>query len=178
MILFITFNDSCMHKSTQTLICWLAKHLLISLSFMRKSQHIHLQLLHSFPQVTFMALGVCIVSISMQLIHGEKAHLRMIRTFTHKNVKYPCALVHWFLCMSESVDSSTGMWVVEYKVTNDGRPVASVIHLNTVIQEAHLLPVFKEGFVSKSLSFTDTLDKFQMYYVNKILDHHAFEIAF
>src|SRR5882724_1270935 len=31
-----------------------------------------------FSQVTFMALGVCIVSISMQLIHGERAHLSMI----------------------------------------------------------------------------------------------------
>src|SRR5882724_3609706 len=78
LILFITFNYSCMHKSTRSLICWLAKHLPISLSLMRKSQHIHLQLLHSFPQVTFLALGVCIVSVSMQLIHGEKAHLSMI----------------------------------------------------------------------------------------------------
>jgi len=77
LILFITFNDSCMHKSTWTLICQLAKHPQISLSLMRKSQCIHLQLLCSFPQVTFLALGVCVVSISMQ-IHGEKAHLGMI----------------------------------------------------------------------------------------------------
>src|SRR5882724_2448370 len=67
-----------MHKSTQTLICQLAKHPPISLSSMRKSQHIHVQLLCSFPQVTFLALGVCVVSVSMQLIHGEKAHLGMI----------------------------------------------------------------------------------------------------
>src|SRR5882724_4848779 len=67
-----------MHKSTWTLICRLAKHPLISLSSMRKSLRIHLQLLHSFPQVTFLELGVCIVSVSMQLIHGEKAHLSMI----------------------------------------------------------------------------------------------------
>src|SRR5882724_12940088 len=78
LILFITFNNSCMHKSTRTLICQLAKHLLISLSSMGKSLCIHLQLLCSFPQVTFLALGVCVVSISMQLIHGEKAHLSMI----------------------------------------------------------------------------------------------------
>jgi len=77
----------------------------------------------------------------MQLIHGEKDHLSMIASlwrtdidslgilgldiahvwlffsFTHNNVKYFCALVHWFSHMSESVDSSTGMWVVERKVT-------------------------------------------------------------
>src|SRR5882724_1960969 len=67
-----------MHKRTRTLICQLAKHLPVSLSSTRKSLHIHLQLLRSFGQVTFLALGVCIVSISMQLIHGEKAHLGMI----------------------------------------------------------------------------------------------------
>jgi len=66
------------------------------------------------------------------------------------------------------------MWVVECEVTNDGRPITSVIHLDTIIQAAHLHPVFKEGFVSKYLSFTDPLDKFQMFYVNKFVDHHAF----
>src|SRR5882724_10316523 len=106
------------------------------------------------------------------------AHVQLLFSFTHNNVKYFCALVHWFSCMSESVDSSTGMWVVEHEVTNDGRPIASVIHLDTIFRAAHLLPVFKEGFVSKYLSCTDTLDKFQMFYVNKFVDHHAFEIAF
>jgi len=60
------------------LVCQLAKHLPISLSSTRKSQHIHLQLLCSFPQVTFLELGVCIVSIPVQLIHGEKAYLIII----------------------------------------------------------------------------------------------------
>ena len=78
LILFITSNYSCMHKSTQTLICHLAKHASIFLHLTRKLQCIPLQLLHSFPQVTFLMLGVCIVSVSVQLIHGEKAHLSMI----------------------------------------------------------------------------------------------------
>ena len=106
------------------------------------------------------------------------AHVQLFFSFTHNNFKYFCALMLWFSHMSESVHSSTGMWVVEHKVTNDGRPVTSVIHLDTMIRAAHLLPVFKEDFVSKSLSFTDTLDKFQMFYANKFVDHHAFDIAF
>ena len=61
------------------------------------------------------------------------ARVQLFFSFTHNNVKYFCALVHWVSCMSESVDSCTGMWVVEREVTNDGRPVASVIHLNTII---------------------------------------------
>ena len=61
------------------------------------------------------------------------ACVQLFFAFTHNNAKYSCTLVHWFSHMSESVDSSTGMWVVECEVTNDGRPITSVIHLNTII---------------------------------------------
>jgi hypothetical protein len=72
------------------------------------------------------------------------------------------------------------MWVVEPDVTDDGASLTSVIHLGTIIQAAHLLPVFKNEpeLVSRDLFFSDTLDKFQKFYVNKYIDHHAFEIAF
>jgi hypothetical protein len=43
---------------------------------------------------------------------------------------------------------------------------------------SHLLPVFGEGRISKTLLFTDTLNTFTRFYVNKYADHHAFEIAF
>src|SRR5882724_3097297 len=108
-----------MHKSTWTLICWLAKHLLISLSLMRKSQHIHVQLLCSFPQVTFLELGVCVVSVhavdswrkgppwhdcifvetdlnSPGILGLDIACVWLFFSFTHNNVKHFCALVHWF----------------------------------------------------------------------------------
>ena len=65
----------------------------------------------------------------------------------------------------------------EPDVMEDGTTI-SVIHLDTIVQAAHLLPVFKKEIVSRDLSFSDTLDKFQLFYVNKFIDHHAFEIAF
>jgi hypothetical protein len=70
------------------------------------------------------------------------------------------------------------MWVVEPDSADDGSPFATVIHLDTVIRAAHLLPIFGAGFVSKTLTFADTLDAFRTFYVNKYVDHHAFEIAF
>jgi hypothetical protein len=70
------------------------------------------------------------------------------------------------------------MWVVNPDSLEDGEPYASVIHLDTILRAAHLLPVFKEGFVSRTLTFSDTLDEFRAFYVNKYVDHHAFEIAF
>jgi len=41
-----------------------------------------------------------------------------------------------------------------------------------------LLPVFGGEHVSEILLFTDTLNTFTRFYVNKYTDHHAFEIAF
>src|SRR6266481_6514511 len=93
LISFIAFNDSCMHKSTWTLICWLAKHQPIFLCWTRKLWCICLQLLPSFPQVTFPALGVCVVSISMQLIHGEKVHLSTIASLWRLTQIHPECLV-------------------------------------------------------------------------------------
>lgn len=106
------------------------------------------------------------------------ARIRLFFSFTYNGTSYPCALVHWFSCVDELPESDTGMWVVEPEFADDGRPFASVIHLDTIVRAAHLLPVFGEGFVSKTLSFTDTLDKFSTFYVNKYVDHHAFETAF
>jgi hypothetical protein len=47
-----------------------------------------------------------------------------------------------------------------------------------VVRAAHLLPVFGRERVSTTLSFTDTLDAFTRFYVNRFVDHHAFEIVF
>lgn len=106
------------------------------------------------------------------------ARVHLFFLFKFNNVKYPCALVQWFSCIGQSADPGTGMWVVEPDVTDDGAPITSVIHLDTVVRAAHLLPVFKEEFVSRDLLFSDTLNEFKSFYVNKFVDHHAFEIAF
>ena len=106
------------------------------------------------------------------------ARVRLFFSFTFHGTKYPCALVHWFSRAGESADRGTGMWVVNPDSLEDGEPYASVIHLDTILRAAHLLPVFKEGFVSRTLTFSDTLDEFRAFYVNKYVDHHAFEIAF
>lgn len=99
-------------------------------------------------------------------------------SFTFNGIKYLCALMHWFLCVVKSADNSMGMWVVEPDTLENGSPQASIIHLDTIVHATHLLPVYKEVFVSRSLSFSDTLHEFQIFYVNKYVDHHAFKIAF
>lgn len=107
----------------------------------------------------------------------EVARVRLFFSFTHENVEYSCALVHWFSRVDDS-DNCTGMWVVEPDTYEDGRLFTSIIHLDTIVRASHLLPVFGQEHVSKTLLFTDTLDTFTRFYVNKYIDHHAFEIAF
>ena len=108
----------------------------------------------------------------------EIARVRLFFSFSHDGVDYPSALVHWFSRVGDLPDEHTGMWVVEPDVLDNGGPFMSIIHLDTILRASHLLPVFGQGRVSKTLQFTDTLDTFTRFYVNKYIDHHAFEIAF
>jgi hypothetical protein len=105
----------------------------------------------------------------------DVAHVRLFFSFTYEGMKYPCALAHWFLHVGESPDENTGMWVVEPDVLDDGTHHAAVIHLDSIFHAAHLIAIYGEEFVLNYLSFTDSLDAFHVYYVNKYIDHHAFK---
>jgi hypothetical protein len=113
---------------------------------------------------------------SMEGMRGlDVARVQPFFSFSHDGVDYPCVLVRWFLHVGDAPDDHIGMWVVE---PDDYESPPSIIHLDTVVRAAHLLPVFGPERVSRTLSFTDTLDTFTRFYVNKFADHHAFEIAF
>ena len=70
------------------------------------------------------------------------------------------------------------MWIVKPDLAKDGTHNASVIHIDTIFRAAHIMPVYGNDPVPRHLSFTQSLDTFNSYYVNKYIDHHAFEIAF
>jgi len=103
------------------------------------------------------------------------ARVRLFFSFSHDGVKYSCALVHWFSRVGDSPDDHTGMWVVH---PDDAGSPPSIIDLDTIVRAAHLLPVFGPERVSTTLSFTDTLNRFTRFYVNKFADHHTFETVF
>jgi len=108
----------------------------------------------------------------------DVARVRLFFSFSHDGIEYPCALVHWFSRVGDLPDDHTGLWVVEPDTSGNGEAFASIIHLDAIVRASHLIPVFGPRHVSRTLSFTDTLDKFTSFYVNKYIDHHAFEIAF
>ncbi|KAN0093227.1 hypothetical protein V8E55_004011 [Tylopilus felleus] len=89
-------------------------------------------------------------------------------SFIHTNGQtFPCALVHWFDRLGEDPDDLTGMWMVTTSYHKDGSKNLSVIHVDSIVWLAHLLPIFGGERVSSIVSF----------YVNRFADHHAFELA-
>ena len=110
-------------------------------------------------------------------IHG----LRIVRillffSFVFNDQTYPCALVHWFSRIAEERDEDMGMWMVQPEVEDNGSPSISVLHIDRIFRAAHLLPIYGDDPIG-SISPDASLDVFSAFYVNKYIDHHAFQIA-
>ncbi|KAI0364600.1 hypothetical protein BV20DRAFT_955911, partial [Pilatotrama ljubarskyi] len=110
------------------------------------------------------------------LLGMEVARVRLFFSFKYGARRYPCAAVHWYRRKDEHVDQDTGMWIVEPSFISGRRPLISVLHLDTIVRAAHLIGVSLGESVSEDLQSRDALDTFASFYVNKFVDHHAFEL--
>ena len=99
-------------------------------------------------------------------------------SFQLNGVTHPCALLHWYTPFANGPDPDTGMWVVQPENDAAGYRNVGVIHIDSIVRAAHLLPIFGQAFVDTVLNYTQTLDAFPAFYVNKYADSHANEIAF
>lgn len=106
------------------------------------------------------------------------ARVRLLFSFNHNEITYPCALVEWFRTVGEKPDEDTGMWMVEPEFEAPRKRSMSVIHLDCVLRGAHLLPIFLDQPVPRNVSYFDSLSRFRAYYVNKWIDYHVFETVF
>ena len=97
-------------------------------------------------------------------------------SFVFNGKTYPCALVRWFSHISEECDKDTGMWMVQLEVEDDGSPSISMLHIDCIFHAAHLLPIYGVDPIGL-ISPDNSLDVFPVFYVNKYIDHHAFQIA-
>jgi hypothetical protein len=98
-------------------------------------------------------------------------------SFDFRGTTYPCALVRWMSCCGDEPDEDTGMWVVKPELDADGSPSSSIVHLDCILRAAHLIGVYGDEVIPIELSFDQSLDAFRAFYVNRFIDHHAFEIA-
>jgi hypothetical protein len=108
---------------------------------------------------------------SMQKLHI--ARVLLLFSFEFSGNTYSCALIYHYQRINDDRDNLTGMWIVEPR-----RRELSVICVDTILRGAHLLPVFTNSiFIPRSLNYTQTLDAFISFYVNRFVDHHAHEIS-
>ena len=99
-------------------------------------------------------------------------------SFIYQEVTYPCALVDWFKRYGATPDKATGMWKVRPDMRGRQR-LTTVIHLDSMLRGAHLLPVFDgPTFLPVDFYYSDTLEAFEAYYVSKYADHQMHEICF
>ena len=106
------------------------------------------------------------------------AGARHFFSITMNHVKYPCTLIHWYTIVGDSPDDNIGIWVVEPDILDNRQSWTVVIHLDTIVHLAHLLPIYRVSPAPKGVKYTDTLDTFSQFYVSKFADYHAFEIPY
>ncbi|KAI9432522.1 hypothetical protein H4582DRAFT_1821021 [Lactarius indigo] len=97
--------------------------------------------------------------------------VQLLFSILYGDVSYPCALVEWF--MRVGCDRLTGLWVVRPDITH-----RTVVHLDSFLRAAHLIPVYGNKKIPLDFHYTYSLDAFSTYFINKYVDHHANEIAF
>jgi hypothetical protein len=100
--------------------------------------------------------------------------------FTHERVHHSCALVTLYAPPDGVVGpcEDTHMWIVEPQRDEDGEERIEVISTDIILRGAHLLPVYGDFMIPREVDHTNSLDLFNLYYVNKFVDHHSHEVVF
>ena len=109
-------------------------------------------------------------------LHVARVHLFL--SFRFQSITYSCALVQWFSTYGDSPCEDTGLWRVMPDCGAGGQRMTSIIHVDAILHMAHLIGVAGSQFLPRTFSFSDSLNAFRLFYVNKYADHHAHEIAF
>ncbi|KAI5986658.1 hypothetical protein EDD15DRAFT_2174768, partial [Pisolithus albus] len=112
------------------------------------------------------------------MLSMEIARVLCFFSFIYTNGRtYSCALIHWFDRIADEPDELTGMWMVRPSFMGNGSKNLSVIHLDSIVRSAHLLPIFGREQVPRAVNFHNSLDIYRGFYVNRFADYHAFELA-
>ena len=106
----------------------------------------------------------------------EIGRVLLFFAFQHEDRHYPCALIHWFSFVGDEPDEETGFWTVKPDFTDDGSPHLAIIHIDSIYRAVHLLAAHQDAqFINREITMHSTLDEFKLFYVNKYVDHHAFD---
>ncbi|KAJ6504731.1 hypothetical protein C8R47DRAFT_968285, partial [Mycena vitilis] len=96
-------------------------------------------------------------------------------SFAFANRLFECALVHWLVPTGNAPDPDTGMWVVELERQPYAGPTVAIIPVDSIARAAHLIPVYGTAALPEDFHFSDSLNAFNTYFVNRYADHHMHE---
>jgi hypothetical protein len=80
------------------------------------------------------------VKLGFRGLHA--AYVLAFMSLKVSGVIYPCALVTWFSAVGDEPCLDIGMWMMVPDLDADGKCEISVIHLNSILRAAHLIPVY------------------------------------
>lgn len=100
-------------------------------------------------------------------------------SFQHGSRTYPSALVEWFSKVGRGPNADTNLWMLHrdyHMQARRLRPHFTVVHLDSLLRCAHLIPAYGPAPLPIQLRYTHSLDCFDYFWLNKYIDHHAFEL--
>ncbi|KAG1798348.1 uncharacterized protein BJ212DRAFT_1288949, partial [Suillus subaureus] len=103
--------------------------------------------------------------------------VRTFFSFKYSSENFPCTIMCWLDVIGDSPDEDTGMWMVCPVYSANHAPLHSIIHVDMIYRAAHLVPIYGRHFLPPNINLYVSYDAFWAYYINKFVDHHAFEIA-
>ncbi|KAL0573212.1 hypothetical protein V5O48_008750, partial [Marasmius crinis-equi] len=104
----------------------------------------------------------------------EVAQIQHFLRIRHDHETYLCALVKWFSTRGIEPDPLTGLWVVTPDEDEDGDRQMDIIDLDAILRGAHLIGVAGKEWLPTDFTYTDTLDDFTAFYVNKLNYHDGY----
>lgn len=111
------------------------------------------------------------------LLGMSVVRLHLLFSFKYEGKIYPSALVAWFDRYGRQPDPDTGLWIVRPDLRGRRQePFLSVIHLDSLLRGAHLIPVYGPTFLPPEFQYQDSLDSFRAFFVNKFIDYHTHEL--
>lgn len=104
-----------------------------------------------------------------------RVHLLLSYFDPYDQKEVPCGLITWFIHPSEASgpDKVTGMWKLCPEYDENGKSPVQVVHLDTILRGAHLVPCYGEGFLLTDLKYSNALDAWNYYFINQFIDYHA-----
>ena len=99
-----------------------------------------------------------------------------ISIFSYDETVYPCALIDRFKQVGQGPDPITGMWRVQPEIVSSQHQ-QSIVHIDMILHNVHLILAFGTGSNPHRVHYSNSLDIFSMYYVNKYANHHLFEVV-